>query len=435
MASEYNSNLISKLYRLTNQKEVIEIIREMQEVKDPVFLRPILDGYERHKNSSIGHYFISALGSINSEDIEKALDDLLNKILAEERIGYLAWVLKTMNAHDYYPKEANEVAETYIKNYIDDQFRKDYRIDEIDLSYLLSYLKKSKLIDKHQDILRILLFDSNLEKNEKKIILSYLINIKSTEQIKYFIEIYPDKIKGKGIEIMIVNELTGWTGGNVRRLKDLILENGQSRAREIIGEEDEKEKKEEIKSKKTAQQKEAVIYENIEVVEEISGLRKQINTKSQSHPNFQFKLFLDSELLIQQTKIATDKSSLVSSCVDLRSLIVKINKEVKNHGLGESTIDKLLPDTQEADKEKSLNQFYLYCKAKEIKVDSDCFGLRPLNKIVNLLAHAEYEKELIKELTKVGILAMYKQQEWSKIHSYLLEQYKKALENVSKELD
>ena len=60
MGSDYNSKLISNLYKTTDDKEIENILEDIEEIGDAVFLQPLLDAYNKHKDSSFSHYFFAA---------------------------------------------------------------------------------------------------------------------------------------------------------------------------------------------------------------------------------------------------------------------------------------------------------------------------------------------------------------------------------------
>jgi len=432
MASEYNSNLISRLYQVTREEEIITTLEDMAEVGDAVFLSPILDGYKKYKDSSFGHYFLTTLKEIKSENTGKYLNDLLEK--GAIRDDHITWVLDIMSKLEYYTSQTNEIAENFLENYSSPGFKESLSLDRWTMGFILEYLKKAGIINKHKENIRKLLFEESLDREEKAIALSYLLRIDPDGELEYLIENYMSKIKNTALELIITKELLGWRGGKVTQLKNLIIENGQERAKEILKEEQVKKLKSQAEAEKIIQEKESIIYGNSKIVIEIANIRKDINKKTQSNPNFLYKLFPDDELLFSQIGSANNESSFIESCVKLRSVVQNINEKVQNHRLDEATIKNLLPDASESDVEKSLNQLFLYLKSKNINVDSKLFGLRSLNRILSLVGHPEAEKELMDSLSKINALEIYNKKEWSKIHKYFLDFYKQALDQLNKSL-
>lgn len=416
----------------TKEKEIIDTLEDMAEVGDAVFLHPILDGYKRYRDSHIGHYFLSSLRHIKSEDTGKHLNDLLEQ--GEMRNNHIIWVLDVMRDLEYYPPQASKIAETFLENYSNPEFKKSLMLDEMALRSILQYLKKSGLIEEHKENIRNLLFEESLDRREKSTALSYLLRIDSSGELEYLIENYPSRIKNSELELIITKELLGWQGGTVDKLKDLIIENGQERAKEILKKEQAEKLRAEAKAERVTQQKESVIYGNSRMVSEIVSVRRDINRKTQSNPNFQYRLFPDNELILTQIESTNDESTFIDSCVKLRSVIQKIDDKVRNHGLDETTVKSLLPDAEDSDIRKSLNQLFLYLKSKNIKVDSELFGLRLLSRVLSLTGHPEAEKYLMKSLSEMNAIEMYNEKEWAKLHKYLLSFYKRTLEKLNEAL-
>jgi len=335
---------------------------------------------------------------------------------------------------EYYPPQASKIAETFLENYSNPEFKKSLMLDEMALRSILQYLKKSGLIEEHKENIRNLLFEESLDRREKSTALSYLLRIDPNGELEYLIENYPSRIKNSELELIITKELVDWKGEKVDKLKNLIIENGQERAKEILKKEQAEKLRAEAKAEKVTQQKESVTYGNSRMVSEIVSVRRDINRKTQSNPNFQYRLFPDNELLLTQIESTNDEGSFKDSCIKLRSVIQRIDDKVRNHGLDETTVKSLLPDAKDSDIEKSLNQLFLYLKLKNIKVDSELFGLRLLSSVLSLTGHPEAEKYLMKSLSKMSAIEMYNEKEWDKLHKYLLNFYKRALEKLNEAL-
>lgn len=433
MASEYNSNLISRLYQATEEEEIIIILGDMAEVGDAVFLYPILDGYKKYKNYPFGHYFLTTLKEIKSENTGKCLNDLLGK--GEISNDHITWVLDIMSRLEYYTPLTNRLAEECLKNYSSSEFRKSLLLDRWTMEFILEYLKKAGIINEHKENIRSLLFEESLDRGEKATALSYLLRIDPSGEFEYLIENYRSKInKDIALELIVTKELLGWKGKKIEQLKDLIIKNGQERTKEILEKEREDKLQSQAKAKEITQQKDSVIYGNSSIIKDIVDIRRDINRKTEFNQSFSYKLFPDNELLLTQIETANDESSFVDLCVKLRSVVRNIHEKVRNHGLDEMTIKNLLPGVRESDVGKSLNQLFLYLKSKNINVDPNLFGLRLLNGSLSLVGHPEAEKELMGLLSKINALEMYNKKKWSEIHKCFLNFYKQCLDKLNKAL-
>jgi len=425
MSTEYNSQLISKLYTTTDEDELIaEVLNEMEEIGDPVFIYPIFDAYNKYKNDSIGHYFISALGYIKSKDSEKILNTLLQN-LDNLNIRYWAWVLNSLDRLGYYTETASETAVSIISSYNNESFKRQF--NKIDTEYILGYLKRANKLQNVEERLKEMLFHDFIKSDEKKIILTHYIKINPNKNIKYFLDNYQN-ISKTPLELLLAKELTHWEGGSVSTLKELIIKKGQNRASEILKKEREEVEKDQKKKKTEEIEQSTNIHGNLIIVQEILQIRKDINRISST--KFKFPILYDCELFLEQTQSANDESSLIYAASNLRSIIKKINPKVSRHGLDDATISVLLPHSEDKDKRLPLNQLFLFLHSKKLSVDSGLFDLKKLNHLLSLMVHPENNDDLIKEYKKNKLENLYTSKKWSKIHEKILSQYKESLKQL-----
>jgi len=430
MSSEHNSILISKLNNSKEVDEAIDILEEMEEVADPVFLWPVIDAYRKYKNSSGGHYFLSTLSHIQSKDIQASLLTLFTEIQAEgKNQDHLPWVISAMSAHKYYPEKIIAFVVKNINNYTDTVYFDPKERYAYDLETFLSYCKDAGIIEQLSEDLKNLW--EEVGKAEKIVVLRHFLRLKSAKPFDYFLENYKPG-ENEDMDIILAKELVGWTGGGVRKLKNIIITSGYVRAKEILQMEQESLKKKQQKEEKENQQKVSGLFANVQVASDIRALRRQINNKTLSSPNFQFRIFPESELIGDQARSAKTREEFTQCCIDLRSIISDLNKTINNHSLEEDTVDKLLNGVSEEHKEKTFNQLYLYLVAKQYKVNITMFGIRKLNRILSLVAHPGDHKYLLDELKRQNLLDDYNAENFHKIHSQLLEKYKEFLFELDK---
>lgn len=432
MSSDYNSRLISNLYKATDYEEIERILDDMEEIGDGVFLQPLLDAYQKHKNSSFSHYFFGPLSRIRSENAGKELNNLLLTHSGDDSKD-LVWILHALNEISYYSDDANEVADILIKSYVDSIKKDALGLGSIDLDYALGYAKGAETLEKYEEILQEILFLEYLSRAEKSIALSYLLRLNPKKGILFLIDNYEDKIDtNEELETIIAKELLGWKGGNILKLKDLIIKKSKGRAKEILEEERKQDTEVQQKAKQQEVEKESNTYANMGIVKEIRELRKKINTLTQIKPDFQFRLLPHNELVFDQTIVTEDKGAFISALTDLRFIVVDIDKETKGHGFDDLTAMALLPTgVTKSELGKSLNQLYLFLTAKKIKTDDYFLRLRKLNQILSLLSsHPEAETKIVKILTEIGVIDEYKNDEWAKLHLFFLNDYKQILEDL-----
>lgn len=435
MSSEHNSILVSKLYTSNDVEEALDILEEMEEINDPIFLQPIIDAYKKYKDTSSGHYFLSALGPIQSKDIQTSLMELFQQIKGDDsgKRSRLPWVVSAIREHKFYPEEVNDVVLGVVKNFTDSIYFEPMSKYGYDLGSFLKYCAEAGIMEELTDSLKVLWEHKEVGKQEKAIILYRLLRIKSANPFDYLLENYKP-MEDKDADVILSKELVGWTGRKVDKLKKIIMKSGYVRAQEILqAEKIEIEKKQKVEAQEN-QQKITETFSNSKIVHDIRTLRRQINNKALSNPNFQFNLFPANELLIDQSQNAKSREELTQHCIDLRSIISDIENGVSNHQLDQVAIDTLLVGIEEQDKGKTLNQLYLYLRSKGYEVDISLFGIRKLNRILSLVAHPDDEKLLLKELKSQGLLDDYNIGNFSNVHHQLLIQYGHFLIELDKVL-
>lgn len=433
MSVEFNSSLISKLYAAKNFSEIEPILEDMEEIKDPYFLSPLFDTFKKYAGDSFSHYFIRIIAKIDSKNTNQYLDKILDIVL-KQRPMIISWVLDAMKIRSYFSQYANKLAVTMVNVFLDPVLKTKYKLDEFDLKIILDYLNEAKIISTVEEQLKQIFLNSSFNRREKAEALARFIRIDQKDvRIDFLIQNYEKIKKETEAELVLAKELVGWKGGSIPKLKELIIQKGNDRAREILQKELKDLKKKGEKTKEIIQKKEKNKYGNFQIIQEIVNLRKKVNFKTQARPDFNFQLFPDDELLIKQAEISNDENSLIRACINLRTIIQNIDKKIENHGLTEEKINELLPNIE--NKGKSFHQFYLYLKSRNIDIDMNLIGLRSLNRVLSLLsAHPENEKDLIRELEKNHIFKLYENNNWSELHTYLLKTYKDFLDQLYKKL-
>lgn len=431
MSSEYNGNLISKLNSSTDDEELGWVIEEILEIKDPVFLQPLLDALTRNITTSIAHYFIRPFGQIKSKIANQYLDRIM-AIIYEKRANLVSWVLNAMASQDYFPPRAIEIANEQLGKFDDPYEKKRLQLDELDIGYILPFLKKAGEIDKKKQRLSELFFSNVVSREEKNIILNYLIRINPSETITELIDRYRE-IEDTDAELIVAKELVGWKGTLTEKLKDKIINNSAGRAADILKEERQKSAAIENKQRKSEVEQESVTYRNIKIVEEISDIRKKINDKSLMIEQIEFGLIPDNDLLITQIKTVNSENDLVSALIKLRSIIQAWSEKIKEHGLSSERIQEVIPGMPDDEKNLSLNALQLFLASRNIS-DENLFGLRKINRLLSLLAHPEGKSELLELLNELGLRTMYDSHDWAGIHSEVLKMYRNSLTNLDARL-
>jgi len=423
MASEHNGNLIAALYAANNTREARVVLEEMDEIKDPSFIAAMMVAYEKFKDTSISHYFISSLKVYSTPQVK----DFLIKIALD-------------------PKSSNSNFVWTIEFLTEIKFRDDYVILRL-LSYLTSesdysgwevtsmaeYLNFAGVLEANINIFLKIIEDVSVERDAKRSAVKVLLKANAAKFFQHFIDNF-DELKKTQTDNIIAEVLTVWNGTIVTALEEKILKEGNDRAKDFIkAKREAKEKQLNNDAKKKAESITSE-YSNADIMSDIYELRKTINILSLSDVGFGFPLFPDSDSLVQQIKSANSEADLINNAIVLRSTIQLFNEDIKNHGIDFENSSKLIPNTTEQEMNSSLNRFKLFMISRNKPITDDLFGLRKLNFLPNKIAHPDDQKGFVDALTKNGLLELYKSADWKGIHRRLLQQYKDALESIAKSL-
>jgi hypothetical protein len=425
MSSEYNSKLISKLYSVIKFSEIERVLNEISEIADPVFIYPLFDRWKlyNYKEDPSSHYFISALKDIKSKEVLNVSSEIfiLSKTL-KDRI----WVYPIFQQYNYFEEKLIKYAQFIIKKLsINDPL---YQIFDFDLFNLLSYLTAGKRIDSLNEDLKFIIFNETIEYDNRKTALFFLLRINPKEEFNYFIENY-NTYRSDDIDILLARELRLWKGNQIEKLKSIILSKGNTRAIELLNE---NEKKKQNEEKKTQLEK-SIKFNNAQIVMTITELRIKINQVCISKPDIKSPIFTDNEIFVKQIESATDRDSFLSKCVEMRVLFRSISKNIKSI-ISDTEIKKILPKQNSTDYDKPLNRLIIYFHEKNIKIDEDLYGLRSINQIVNIITHPDLQKELIFSLQKSNLYDLYKEENWTELHKKLLYLLQTSLEKLHKNI-
>lgn len=421
MSSDYNANLIDRFYEAINRNDIdtiVDLINEMQEIKDPLFLHIIYNNYAKFKNTFISHYFTGAPAYFDQADAEPiAIKLLAEKDIKDTDFSFGLESLQKFNIFEpYYINKASEIL---------------YRIDLADKTYwfdfanLLAYLKKASALDHVLTKLEEILSSPEIHQDYRKTALYYFLRIQpSRDRFIFLIDNYQG-MKSDQFDILISKEIIRWNGSLVKKLQEIILKNGCSRAKEIISEASKLKGKEEQK----IEEKEINKFNNMQYVVDIIEIRNKINSYSKHH--WGFNLFKERESIFKLSINCLDEPTFGQLCNDLRSVIISIDQEnTQSHGLTEENIRKLgfTPSNS------PLNNLYLFLHSKGVG-NNEFYSFREINRITGLVGHPEKGDELIKLLHQRNLLKIYQEKNWSELHSQLLLAYREGLNNLLKDTE
>ena len=417
MSAEYNSKLISKLYKTVDKEEIIEILSEMDEINDTHFLYPIYDKYKECKGDTFSHYFVSSLGKIKGEESTQVIIEIAeNDDTDDLDFIYTLSILGDLGLF------GEKIVRRVIGLVSDDEYVKD---NDYNFSSLLSYLKKAGVLKAQDIVLLHYIFEEDFSVELKKVSLAYLLRLDPNEYLKYFYDNY-ERLKNTKAEVIFAKEVAGWSKGIAEDVKRKILEQGSARAKEIITLSNKTKDAVEEKKEKDAINK----YSNVTTVTQIYDLRSKINLKASA--KFGHDLFSPSESLYKQNKEISTKAELVDSCIGLRDFIQKISDNCNcNTDLEEAR--KILGSSLiEADLDKSINRLGLYLSKFGISIDGNIFGLKKIYQSLNKIgAHPTDNKEVAKQLNFLGALKDYTDENWPSVHRKILTMYLEALAKLN----
>ncbi|MFA7169620.1 MAG: hypothetical protein WC178_02090 [Candidatus Paceibacterota bacterium] len=425
MRSDENSKLISDLYGAESRQEISDILEYMGESGNSIFVYPILDGYKKYKYSSLGYYFIWNLSRLDYPDLGERLNELLESYEIQKE--HIPMALFFMSERRFFSNIANRMVVMHLEHYLDAEFRADFGLNSLGLSCVLNYAYKADILARFEKKLRELIFSDVLDEGEKAVAMSYLLESNQEKQIDFLIENYFDKIQKTNLEKNLARKLLFCKADNVRELRKIVIENGDDATAAFLS------KQGAISFKKRKKDIEGgIVYDCVDVVIKISIIREQINKKTLFNEQFGFSIFPLNDLLVHQSQCVDDKSIFMSMCTDLLQITRTVSFAVRKHGLNEKEAEKFLKGMPDDKKNLELAHLFLYLNSKKVGVDYDFFGLRQLDRTIELLLEDRGDQEFFGKLENIGILKMYYQGQWHKIHSYLLNSYLQSLETMNK---
>lgn len=422
MSSEYNSKLIVQLIQSTDTEIIKKILEEIEDIGDPIFIYPIFEKWKTLARDSfyISHYFISALLTINSEEVLKIALEMIT--MPRRSIDY-AYIYQIFTKFRYSSDQIINDAIDQVR-LISENPEKAIIKYEYDLSYILDYLKLMKRIDTISKFLERIVLNEHLKDDFRKTALYYLLRIDPNLEIQYFIDNY-DKNRSDSLDLLLTRELLQWKGKLVGTLLDIIKQKGLVRAKELILAKEKKDIKEQHEEKKA----ETIKFSNIQLIVEIHDKKAKINSLTIANNEIGLAIFTESESLIKQQEIVTNLESFMTKCAELRSIFKGIAQNVKNPYTEEVALKKLTNQTKE-NLNKPLNRLTLFLMSKGYRIDHNLYGLRSLNALVNLVTHPELEKDLIKVLRELGVYNQYKDKKWEELHREILKKYLISLQKL-----
>lgn len=415
MSVEYNSKLIASLYEENSSKKALEILQEMEEIRDPIFIYPIYSAYKKFKISSDGYDFVVALTSFKTSEAAEILKTIAGEDVSDLVLFALVDFFISIEYFDLsFVEKINSIAV------------KDLMAGDVDTltSRFLNYLVKAKAISGLTTFLKIAFENESSTNETREISLSFLLRANPKEYFQYYFDNFSD-IKGKKTEITFAKEIRTWSKGLIPQLKDKILKEGSPRAKEIIQEEIDKNKKTETVTEEERKRLIESKYTNADIISSIAHTRAKLNSITSTDSRFDFSLFPPSELIYQQNEAAQSKQALVGYCIELRTFIQQFDDRIISQKYSLEEMSAVIPSIEKP--EGSINKLHIFLYKIGIPLDFKLFGLRDINKIISKLAHPEKEDEVINLLKERGLSDLYVEENWPRLHGKILEIYRDVL--------
>ena len=419
MTNEYHSKLISNLYKSIDSDEANSVLEDMEEVIDVCFLYPIYDAYIKYQKSYLPHVFINLIAKIDSQESS----DLIKKIAKSSETDESNFVdcLEKLAKTSEFDKSIVCRAQSTLVDYFSRKTKYFFLYD------LLNYLEKANSLSEFKEVLKDIFLSEEYDKNDRRTALNFYFKINPKVNIQYFIDNF-NTINNDDSELILTRVVLTWTGSLVNKLIEVIKEKGSIASKLAIEQKLNQQSQE--KSKQEAKNFEE--YSNGKQIETISKMREKINELSLTL--FKHKIFPDDETLMLQIQTVKDKNDLIANCSSLRDIIQNIEDDAKKHCMSYEDAIKHINNIDPQSVNKSINALHLYLLSKNIKVDSEMFGIKNLIKILSLLGAHQEDNDLIPILKKADLINLYNTEQWPEIHRGILDRYVMCLKKLSDSL-
>jgi len=239
MSTEYNSILITKLFAIKekgDEDNAIEILEEIKEIKDPIFLYPVYEKYKENRDTTFSHYFISTIDSITSNDVVEIAYEIGET--HDTSVADLTYVLDIFKKRNIYNQRAIDIANKALELFMDKSHYNDYNLNDI-----TNFFKNAKKLKEIEDNLFHIFSHEEFNPKSRGFSFGKWLEVSPKINIQYIIDNYSDIKKNKIEENVIAKVISTWNGPKSEELKSKIENEGNIQAKHIILRVKEKEKK------------------------------------------------------------------------------------------------------------------------------------------------------------------------------------------------
>lgn len=426
MYTEENSKLISNIYNAKNRQDLSDVLELMGESGDPIFVYPILDGYRRYKHTTVGYFFLWCLSYLDYPELGERLNELLSSYDVQKE--HIPMVLFFMAERHHFTPIADRMAGLYLETCLDADFHKDFDVSSVAVGCVLHYLREAGRMAEYEDRLRHFLLDQHLAwSGDKVMVLCFLMEGNQPRTIEFLLANYAERIRGTELERHMVLRLLFSQAPNARKLRELVLKNGQPRNVTLL------EKHESLPRKRTSKV-ERPVYSNAGVVMKIGIMREQINKKTEMSEQFGFPLFPKNEMSIHQYQCIDDKQLFIDLCRGLVRVTRDVNPLVREHGLSAEESAMIMAGIKQKNHNWNTAQMLLYMHTHGVGADYELFGYRKLDELLDIIIEDDQGEGSFAILESYGLGELYRQERWHKVHGVLLNLYLQTLEALNEAL-
>jgi len=415
MSEKSNIELITNLFTETDHHELIDIVSQIKEINNSILIYPLFNRWKQLKDSSISHYFISAIGEIDSNESLDVAKKMIKMNLKHSKTD-LSYIFEIFIKFKHSDQNAINMAILTIEEY---SLGKDFY--GYQLRKPLNYLEFVNFINRVEDPLRKILQNNSLGNEVRSIALEYLMKHDQKKEVKYILDHY-EVLKSKKFNLLLVKEIIKWPKELCFELRQIILKNNEDRALEIMYQHDKNNLVSKIKE----------IKNNIYL-----GLIHKGRIK------YGFHIFKTSEELLKQNKLINSEGDFKLACTDIRHMLFQEIKEPIVISMSVEDIQKLFPERPKKEIEdkfkkmtfSKIDKLVIFLNQIGVNVDNNLYKIKDLNRIVGLTGHKEEKNKLIELLKKHQLNKLFDNKNWNLLHEGLLDLYKYSLEKILESIE
>jgi len=406
MSTEHNSLLLSRLNSDFPEQELWELLDEIKEIGDPIFLYPLYSLYQSKKNKGIAFKIVDIIGKIKSPSKEQIIKDILREV--EPGTFEFDSILNIIIQEKYFDAKTFDILQSAIPILIKE---KKMSFRDIKMGKILTCFNEAKLLPQISDYLQSVYEDSSFGSSTREYALENWIGISSDNRILSLIENYSKIKEEEALEKAFVRISMKFPERQKRKIQDKIFSEGSVIAKDTLLE-----------------------CRNKQMVQNIVALKDTINNDAICGL-IGIYIFGRNNNIEKQFQTISSEEELMSKCSFLRISIQDFNPLLKNYGISKEEIQKIFPDIPPTDLKKSINSLEIYSFSKGLDIKDEVRELRKINNLVGLLsAHTNLLDDKIEMLKNFKLFNIYEEHAWGELHYQLLKLYYHNLKKLKNKI-